>query len=693
MSAIDGIRPNSQTPKAPTQGDGATVANGMLGARWGVATPLGLSQPHLTPQQAPNPPPDSAKATTASPNASSDPDWPVKFAMSRSHSNVSADMSRQQRQNVSEGNTMNPQTHPAQPSFANYTGMTNDPSLTSPEHLLHIQQQQMQQQMLQMQQQMQQMMMSPLQQQRGLSANPPQNPMDVSEVPHQHHNNTTVFEGMGGFMSPNGNVGRGGEGYAGVNAAAKVSPQTKPQQQQPVPPVAASSAGSRAAPSRVPSSRLMTLDPRRFTVEDINELLKVIEVSNQYGKEIERSVEELATLLQKKTIECEGLRKLAAENHSSLAEAVKNEYNSRVRVETKQSNEIHDLQNKIASMRSEKDDLQREVETLRMMVAQLKATPASLTDREVHANSLFNRLAKGIDKKPTAEDHMLSTWNLPRPSQLTPTQRDLVNFVGNISSDVARSLQAAGSFDFLTVLCQRLCTPVNDKGDVYPEMGATIGELLRELRLDVANGAVAISGNPADNFLSAVNGQRLSIAQQAASATIPLVKKSARMRVIDLFLANNPQDYTQPNKVTELNKLLEDNEGKEEELYERLLAEYRKKDPSGSFLNRLPPNNYVYQPPQTPQNATVPVPSASFKPAAFNGSDDIGTAAESELHVRVALMYKKYNPNKLQTKEYKELVAKYPPETLLRALIQRYGPEPTPAERRQLVRIISENTE
>lgn len=439
----------------------------------------------------------------------------------------------------------------------------------------------------------------------------------------------------------------------------------------------------------------MSLDPRLFTVDDINELLKVIEVSNQYGKEIERSVEELATLLQKKTIECEGLRKLAAENHSALADAVKNEYNSRVRVETKQANEVRDLQNKIASMRVEKDELQREVETLRLMVEQLKSTPAPLTSKENHENTLFNRLAKGVDKKVSIEERMMTTWNMPRPSQLTAAQRELVNFVGNISADVARSLQSAGSFDFLLVLCQRLCTPTNAKGDVYPEIGTTLGELLREFRMDVVSGqAGALQTVPEgraltnDSYAGSSSGGRLSIAQQASTGTIPLVKKSARMRVIDLFLANNPQDYSQPNKVTELNKLLEENEGREEELYDTLLDLYRKRDPSASFLNRLPPNNYVYQPPQTPQNAAVAAPT--FLPLSAGGRDDIRGAPAEELHLRVTLMYKKYNPSKLHTAEFKELVTKYPPETLLRALIQRYGPEPTATERRDLVKLITE---
>jgi hypothetical protein len=441
--------------------------------------------------------------------------------------------------------------------------------------------------------------------------------------------------------------------------------------------------------------RLLHLDPSQFTQQDVVELLKVIEVSNRYGREIEHSVGEIAALLERKTLECEGLRRLASENHSTLASAVKSEYNSRVRMETKQGNEIRSLQTKIAAMRVEKDELQQEVESLRMMVRQLQSTPDPLNGREAGGDNLFNRLAGANSTgMVSGTGDGVSSWNMPRPAQLVTSQRNLVNLVGNMDGDVATKLHSSGVFDFLLVLCQRLCTPVPGKDDVYPEMGVVVGQVLQEMRAErgLVGGALGspnVASGPNGAFVSPPNN---TLAHQAATISVPLVKKSYRQRVIDLYLANNPEDYAKPSTIEDLHRLLEKWDGREDELYRKLLKEYKTRDPSGEFMNRVPTSSTVYNGGASPTSLTSDQVAAAVTPTPYSRqfNDGESVASDSELHLRVVLMYKKYNPEKLESKEFGELVRKYPPETLLKALVERYGPEPSLHERKRIVKAIEE---
>ena len=437
--------------------------------------------------------------------------------------------------------------------------------------------------------------------------------------------------------------------------------------------------------------RLLHLNPAHFTQEDVVELLKVIEVSNRYGREIEHSVEEIAALLERKTLECEGLRRLASENHSTLASAVKSEYNSRIRMETKQSNEIKGLQTKIAAMRVEKDELQQEVEALRMMVRQLQSTPDALNGRETGGDtSLFNRLAgSGSTGVVSGGGDGITSWNMPRPSQLVAPQRNLINLVGNMDGNAASKLHSAGVFDFLLVLCQRLCTPIDGREDVYPEMGVAVGQLLQEMRAE--KGLIG-AGLGTPHAIAGPNGVVVSppdgsLAHQAATIPIPLVKKSFRQRVIDLYLANNPEDYSKQSTIEDLHRLLEKWDGREDELYRKLIKEYKNRDPTGEFMNRVPTNSSVYSPTMSSEQVAAAVSPTPYSRRFHEGED---TPSDQELHLRVVLMYKKYKPEKLDSKDFGELVRKYPPETLLKALIERYGPEPTLQERKRIVKSIEE---
>lgn len=138
--------------------------------------------------------------------------------------------------------------------------------------------------------------------------------------------------------------------------------------------------------------------------------------------------------------------------------------------------------------------------------------------------------------------------------------------------------------------------------------------------------------------------------------------------------------------------MLEKWDGREDELYRKLLKEYKTRDPSGEFMNRVPTNSSVYNGGAGPTTLNPEQVSAAMSPTPYSRrfNDGENVATDSELHLRVVLMYKKYNPERLESKEFGELVRKYPPETLLKALIERYGPEPTLQERKRIVKSIEE---
>lgn len=388
--------------------------------------------------------------------------------------------------------------------------------------------------------------------------------------------------------------------------------------------------------------------------EQVQYLQQVLQSSRQYGQGVEAAIEHLANLLHKKTVECEQLRALANENYAPLRSAVRSQFETSVRQEARQQAELRQLQSQIESLLTERTKMQQEITSLKALNKELEAAPPHASYNPSDKNLLFNRLAGGDgaaasaaaaqnSSRGAADGPSVTSWNTSnhqvQPS--VPSQRDFMNVLSSIDDSTALKLERAGLFDMLKVVCARMCTQAKGMPPGhYPNLSDVVAHVLRERR-DVANGGPH------------------QIASEAANP-VPQVVTSDRQRATNLFLANNP------NQFDELNMLLSQYEGRERDLYNKLKAQYE----SGGVDLSAPRD-------------------AKTLGAQANRPGTGGTDATTELHARIMIMYRKYNPSKIGSRDLNDLLSKYPPELLLSSLVEKYGPEPTGDERRALIQSIA----
>jgi hypothetical protein len=396
------------------------------------------------------------------------------------------------------------------------------------------------------------------------------------------------------------------------------------------------------------------------SAEEAEFLREVVYQSAKHGKEIEAAIEFLSEQLRKKTVECEGLRSLAQENYDPVRRAVRREYEARVSSESRQQHQQRALMTRIEELQAERQTLQQEVQSLKALVNELERQPPPSNYNEFDS-SLFNRVAysnggddhddqqknSSSSKSKGAKDDPNASWNLGNGGSILnapkhQTQRDVLSGLSGIDSDVAKALEAGQVFDFVKALLVRMCTRLPN--GAFPDLTGVITSLLRERRADPN-----------------------SLARNAAQP-IPVAEVSDRQRVTQLYLANNP------GQLQQLEMLLSQYQGREGELYEILRDRFYSEDGKAAVANALGTNKPVI-------SSTL---DASGRPQA------ISTDPATELHARIMLMYKKYNPAKLASKDLNVMLSKYPPEILLSALVEKYGPEPSPAEKRELLRSLVE---
>lgn len=475
------------------------------------------------------------------------------------------------------------------------------------------------------------------------------------------------------------------DSYAlGSSASARVVPSRDPK---------GSHVGAAQAPvvprqSGDPSHKMLSTmfpligaaDDGSFSEAQVQQLLQVIEATQRYGKEIEQSVEELAELLRRKTIECDGLRQIAQENYDPLRHAVRSEYNSRVKQESRHMQEQRALQHQIETLKLDRTKLQQELDALRKLVQELQSVPPPVPFNP-QSDTLLHRMlrdgsshthtgSRGLGEPSTlssamdgsASAHIAESMLLTGDKSMTcPEQRDFVNYVMSLGPDNARALHSSGALDFVKVVCRRLCRPLPD--GTFPDLATTAGDLLRDVR----------------------NGANIGF---EASQQIPTLQPSWRQRCTQLFLANRP------GHGSDLAALLDEYNGREEQLYHRLKSD---------FASALGPPHFEEMDGSPPSGTMMPL---SQRLNSYQNAMDAKAGAQSiqakqkntsvedrELHARCLIMYRKYNPSKATSKEVQDMFRKYPPEVLLAALIEKYGPEPTASERKHLVRSLMEEAE
>ena len=393
------------------------------------------------------------------------------------------------------------------------------------------------------------------------------------------------------------------------------------------------------------------------SAEESEFLREVVYQSQRHGRDIEQAIEYLSDQLRKKTVECEGLRTLAQENYDPVRRAVRREYEARVQSETRQQAQQRELTGRIEELQAERQTLQQEVASLKTLVGELErqAPPSNYSEFD---GSLFNRVGYANDDDQQQQHQNRTTtggkenndpsnsWSLTAGGSVlnapkNQTQRDVLAGLSGIDADVAKALESAQVFDFVKALMVRMCTRLPNGS--FPDLTSVVTSLLRERRHD-------------PNSLA-----------RAANQPIPVAEVSDRQRVTQLYLANNP------GQLQQLEMLLSQYQGKEGELYETLRDRFYSDDGKRAVAQNI-----------TGSTPVISSTSDAARPQA------ISTDPATELHARIMLMYKKYNPAKLASKDLNTLLSKYPPEILLSALIEKFGPEPNQAEKRELLRSLVE---
>lgn len=425
----------------------------------------------------------------------------------------------------------------------------------------------------------------------------------------------------------------------------------------------------------------------KFTSGQVEELLRVIEASQRYGKEIEESVQELAELLRQKTIECDGLRKLAKEKLDPIRSAVKGEYDHRVAQEQKHGQELRRLQGIIEQLKEERTKLRTEISELQALLKELQSVPPKVNYDPYQDTVLNEMLRAGDPKGKMLASAGPTTWNLPNAAMskaLAGDQKEFLSQLMGLSAADAEVLENTGAFSFMKALARRLCLRANEGVVGASELGVIAGEMIRDL-----------AANQRD------------FAQEAAMP-IPGVKKSWRQKVTELYFANWPRDTVR------LPGLLERYEGREEELFHKLQSEAASNAAAMSFstmdrnsssspdaITMAANGGGSFNAAANAKLGASLATSPSFSIDALNGSlsrpitttNGPRSVDDKEVHARCIIMYQKYCPEKVHSQDVADMMLKYPPDVMLAALIDKYGPEPSVSERKALIKQLMESVE
>jgi hypothetical protein len=385
--------------------------------------------------------------------------------------------------------------------------------------------------------------------------------------------------------------------------------------------------------------------------EQVEYLTQVLDHSKQYGRDVEAAIEHLANLLHKKTVECENLRALANENYAPLRNAVRNQFETTLRAEARQQAELRLLQSQIETLITERTKLQHETTSLKALVKELEGAPPHASYNPSDRHLLFNRVAGDLSTSGGGGGDggtpapVVSSWNLSSMGYQAPqhpAQRDLMTLLSSIDEPTATKLERAGVFDLLKVVCTRMCTQVKGMPQGhYASLSEVVSQVLRDHRDTTGSGA---------HNLTTEAGQ-----------PVPHVAISDRQRVATLYLANNPNQYD------ELNMLLGAYAGREGELYQKLKRQYESAEQTADI------------------GAGLRSGGADSRTLGAHDRPD----ATVEIHARIMVMYRKYNPSKIGSRELNDMLTKYPAELILSSLVEKYGPEPTGDERRALIQSIA----
>jgi hypothetical protein len=418
-----------------------------------------------------------------------------------------------------------------------------------------------------------------------------------------------------------------------------------------------------------------------YTAQQVQELLLVIESSQQHGKEIEQAVVQLAELLRNKTAECEGLRSLASDTYGPLRHAVRQEYDLRLKAESRHALETRKVTMANEELRGENFELRTELAHVRRQLEELRQVPKQL-DFNKDSQSVFARMMRDGLPEPSPAESTPALHRLMAAEATTPALRDFLGFMARMGVPHARAFHERQWFSVLKVLVLRLCsgesvvsaTPTGPSTSIkYPELEVVMAGVVRDVR---SSSAAAI--------------------EMEASRPIPTASRTPKEMVSDLYLANNPQ------KQRECDQLLLRFAGREEELYLQLKRAYGAPvfdDFDADNENVAVSSDGSGEGPRSMRSLSMsalaasrlkamgsPRSSVMMGSAAAGGQPKLSPTELKEMHARCVIMYKKYNPAKANSRDFSEMLKKYTPDVLLRALVEKYGPEPSAEERREIIR-------
>jgi hypothetical protein len=406
----------------------------------------------------------------------------------------------------------------------------------------------------------------------------------------------------------------------------------------------------------------------RFTEENVAELRRMISEATVYSQQVASSVIALEQQISQKQTEIERIKKTRASGGGGGSSATfaraKQEREADAVVTTPQMVEYLALRQQLESIRNEQAQMQVDVAALRALVAELHpATTAATASAVPHPDGGDDGTAGGgsgtatrrLRVNPATHEILTSptaSWNIGRAAVTNSEQRDLIACLQYLPAADAKPLQQ-GTLHFLRVLARRLVLPLPN--GTRPDIGICTGEVLRLLR----------------------SGHDLAA---EAMLPIPTAEMTITEKIVSLFLANNTFSYG------ELQQLLAKYENREEELYKILQKEYS--DSTGKYVEE----QRHFAAGEEPLWAPAPAPSFRQSQLAKMGTSQITpinktvSIDQREMHARCVIMYKKYNPAKANSRDFSEMLKKYTPEVILDALVEKYGPEPSVAERRQLIK-------
>jgi hypothetical protein len=466
--------------------------------------------------------------------------------------------------------------------------------------------------------------------------------------------------------------------------------------------------------------------------------------AKKYGAEIEATVEYLTDLLRRKTIECESLRTLAAENYEPVRRAILEQYRSQARVEKTALNEQKFLQHRIESLYGERTTFAAENSNLRDRVLELERqlSVARAPNQRVDAESFFNRAVYGEQNRPPyAECRVsLSSPAVPLMSQLASLPTERANDVARmgafsltkvmLDSDIADRLYRFGFWDFLqhflkfalteqAVSHETLSTCVSSaykemvqyraeppekvsagKNQFYAEKIASLYTAFLPDQLPERDALLALhQGAEFDLWQSAIQDMADIFEERQRERDAAAAAAAAAAAVASTTAASTGGGGKRGKQEAAAAAAAQ---AAADAAAEAAAAA----DADGERPRFTRKTDFGTGGAASPHSAASPggADAASLGDDVENsGSQSRRARAASRirrdgsasppslsdealgLHTRIALLCLKHNPQKLRSKELDKLMQKYPPEVLLTAFVAKYGPEPEGAERQKLL--------